>query len=158
MSTFDPSTNHLNDDAVAASAVDRGDAVTGRHARPPAEAERDVDAFASDDTQPFDPITDDVDGNHAERAEPNRSALDEVAHPFDQTNGIVEEVDRQHGETHNNDEQLDADPDVDPDLDPTAEDDEPGRESPNDRRPLVNTALITEEVFGDDERKKPRFD
>ena len=36
-------------------------------------------------------ITDDVDGNHAERAEPNRSALDEVAHPFDQTNGIVGE-------------------------------------------------------------------
>ncbi|MDN4641816.1 hypothetical protein QCD70_16320 [Agreia sp. PsM10] len=154
MSTFDPSTNHLNDDAVAAAAVDRGDAVTGRHARPPAEAERDAGAFASDDTQPFDPITDDVDGNHTERAQPNLSALDEVAHPFDQTNGIVEEVDRNHGETHTNDEQLDADPD----LDPTAEDDEPGRESANDRRPLVNTALITEEVFGDDERKKPRFD
>jgi hypothetical protein len=94
----------------------------------------------------------------AARQEPNRSALDEVAHPFDQTNGIVEDVDRRHGETHHNDEQLDADPDVDPDLDSTPEDEEPGRESPDDRRPLVNTELIAEEVFGDDERRKPRFD
>lgn len=92
------------------------------------------------------------------RQEPNRSALDEVAHPFDQTNGIVEDVDRRHGETHNNDEQLDADPDVDSNLDATREEDEPGREAPDDRRPLVNTELIAEEVFGDDERRKPRFD
>lgn len=92
------------------------------------------------------------------RQEPNRSALDEVAHPFDQTNGIVEDVDRRHGETHNNDEQLDADPDVDSHLDATREEDEPGREAPDDRRPLVNTELIAEEVFGDDERRKPRFD
>lgn len=158
MSTFDPSTNHLNDDAVAAAAVDPGDAATGRHARPPAEAERGADAFDSNDTQPFDPVADSVDGEDAERQVPNLGALNEVAHPFDQTNGIVEEVDRNHGETHHNDEQLDADPDVDPDLDPTAEDDEPGRESSSDRRPIVNTALITEEVFGDDERRKPRFD
>jgi hypothetical protein len=110
MSTSDPSTNNLNDDAVA------------------------------------------------ERPEPNLGALNEVAHPFDQTNGIVEDVDRRHGETHNNDEQLDADPDVDPDLDRSADDDEPGRESPSDRRPLVNTTLVAEEIFGDDEKKKPRFD
>lgn len=164
MSTFDPSTNHLNDDAVAAAAVDRPDAVTGRHARPPAEAEQDAGAFDGNDTQPFDPVTDDVPatddvaGHDAERAEPNLGALNEVAHPFDQTNGIVEEVDRHQGVAHHNDEQLDADPDVDPDLDPTLEDDEPGRESASDRRPIVNTALITEEVFGDDERRKPRFD
>ena len=96
--------------------------------------------------------------NDAAPQEPNLSALDEVAHPFDQTNGIVEDVDRRHGETHHNDEQLDADPDVDPDVDSTPEDEEPGRQSPDDRRPLVNTELIAEEVFGDDERRKPRFD
>jgi hypothetical protein len=97
-----------------------------------------------------------ADDNTAERPEPNRSALDEVAHPFDQTNGIVEDVDRREGVTHNNDEQLDADPDVDADR--GAEDDDPGLESPSDRRPLVNTTLIAEEIFGDDEKKKPRFD
>jgi hypothetical protein len=94
----------------------------------------------------------------ASRQEPNLGSLDDVAHPFDQTNGVVEDVDRRHGETHNNDEQLDADSDVDPDLDQTPEDAEPGRESPDDRRPLVNTELIAEEVFGDDERRKPHYD
>lgn len=94
----------------------------------------------------------------AARHEPNLGSLDDVAHPFDQTNGVVEEVDRRHGETHNNDEQIDADPDIDPDLDPTSEDAEPGREAPDDRRPLVNTELIAEEVFGDDERRKPHYD
>jgi hypothetical protein len=98
------------------------------------------------------------DENAAERPEQNRSALNEVAHPFDQTNGIVEDVDHRQGVTHNNDEQLDADPDVDADTDRTEDDDEPGRESPADRRPLVNTTLIAEEIFGDDEKKKPRFD
>jgi hypothetical protein len=156
--------NHRNDNAVAAESVEGDVAAAGRHARPPAEAETGPESFDQNDTQPFDPLTDvDVDadveeGETAERQEPNLSALSEVAHPFDQTNGIVEEVDRRHGETHNNDEQLDADPDVDPDLDRTAEDDEPGRESPSDRRPLVNTTLVAEEIFGDDERKKPRFD
>jgi hypothetical protein len=97
-----------------------------------------------------------TDENEAERPEQNRSALNEVTHPFDQTNGIVEDVDRREGVTHHNDEQLDADPDVDADR--VAEDDDPGRESPADRRPLVNTTLIAEEIFGDDEKTKPRFD
>jgi hypothetical protein len=121
--------NHRNDNAVAAESVDRDDSVTSR-----------------------------AHGEEAVRPEPNLGALNEVAHPFDQTNGIVEDVDRRHGETHNNDEQLDADPDVDPDLDASDEDGEPGRESPSDRRPLVNTTLVAEEIFGDDEKKKPRFD
>jgi hypothetical protein len=117
---------------------------------------RSVSAMSTSDPSTNHRNDESATGKAAERPEQNLSALDDVAHPFDQTNGIVEDVDRHHGETHNNDEQLDADPD--PDLDRTAEDDEPGRESPADRRPLVNTTLIAEEIFGDDEKRKPRFD
>jgi hypothetical protein len=139
MSTFDPTMNHRNDNAVAAESVDGDADAGGRHTRPPAEAETEAESFDS------------------AGQEPNLGALNEVTHPFDQTNGIVEEVDRHHGETHHNDEQLDADPDPDAQGD-SADDDEPGRESPSDRRPLVNTTLIAEEIFGDDEEKKARFD
>jgi len=89
----------------------------------------------------------------------NRSVLDDVAHPFDQTNGVVEEVDRRHGVISDNEEPIDADPDAD-DPDARARDDNQiADDDPRNRGPLINTNLVAEELFDpEQDRKKPRFD
>jgi hypothetical protein len=91
----------------------------------------------------------------------NRSVLDDVAHPFDQTNGVVEDVDRRHGVTSDNEEAIDADPDADEaNADGVArEGDQIADDDPRNRGPLINTNLVAEELFDpEQDRKKPRFD
>jgi hypothetical protein len=99
-----------------------------------------------------------VDGAFIDDAS-NRSVLDDVAHPFDQTNGVVEEVDRRHGVTSDNEEPIDADPDADDPNARTRDDDEIADDDPRNRGPLINTNLIAEELFDpEQDRKRPSFD
>jgi hypothetical protein len=106
MSTYDPINDKVNDDTnsetagagMATADPDFNESATTAAGEAAPETTSTSDAPLGDDS-----------------GEQNLSVLDDVAHPFDQTNGIIEEVEEHAGDHLDN---AHNDPDPDPDLDP----------------------------------------